>query len=253
MTTGDAQMGACVPDSHARWRRVIGVMSVTLLVLWTFPFWWYTAEDRTGARVRVTDDPEGWQFEAEPVSKSVEAILVAESMINGTYSNPRGESVRVFRATRRDNRSRDIGLFVHTPDRCWSSAGWRLVSAEPDHVRWTKSGVTMQFERRIFRQHDDLVLVYFGGLVDERPLPFRLDHNFGMASGAGLGLARSTVSRFVDPQFWGGVWDRFVSRLPAGGTHEFIRVSVPVSGAEFGAGDWGLGQFLDQWLVVEGE
>jgi len=50
-------------------------------------------------------------------------------------------------------------MFSHTPDRCWTSVGWKLEQATPEFVDLTLHGIRLKLERRIFASgtHRELV------------------------------------------------------------------------------------------------
>jgi hypothetical protein len=193
----------------------------------------------------------GWTFRSVPVNKAAESILVADRLINGEFSGPRGWLVRVFSAKRYIESQNEIGLFVHTPDRCWTEAGWRLEPVQPDYREVLIHGVPILFERRIFSSGSERELVYFGGLVGGQPLPYRLDHNLSVGMRHALRLAQDTTGatlRASDKRFWQRVWDSFIARRPLIGPKQFLRVSTPLADIEVAQADSLLVDFLSHWL-----
>lgn len=255
-TVSNAPAVAATPP---RSRRVHwGALGLALLVglVWGFPRLWYTAgpgADRPlwfGVRTNVA----GWSYREIPIDASAEKLLVADVTANGEFQSPdRSRAVRVFSAKRYTFKSYDSGLFLHTPDRCWTLAGWKFEPVEPDHLELTVHGVPMVFERRIFTAGGERELVYFGGLVGGRPLPYRLDHNLNV----GLRFAtvppdksksRGFFARAVDARLWERVWDGFVTRRPLLGPKQFLRISTPLRGLSVPEADALLHQFLERWL-----
>src|SRR5262249_43670862 len=124
-------------------------------------------------------DVPGWNYRAIPVDESAEKILVADRMFNAEYTNSVGAEILVFSAKRYDEKANEIGLFIHTPDRCWVEAGWRCdPEAEPTFKEISLDGAAVTIERRIFEFKGRRELVYFFGLQGGRTLPYRLDHYF---------------------------------------------------------------------------
>lgn len=231
-------------------------LSVLVLAVWGFPRLWYTA---SGAGERqlwfgVRTNLPGWTYQAIPLDASAERLLVADVATFGEFKNPTNRQVvRAFSAKRYTFKSHDSGLFLHTPDRCWTLAGWKFEPVEPDHVELTVHGVRMVFERRVFVGGGERELVYFGGLVGGQPLPYRLDHNLNV----GLRFAtltpdksksRGFFARAVDTKLWRRVWEGFLARRPLLGPKQFIRISTPLRGPDTAAADRLLHQFLEQWL-----
>ncbi|MCP5523508.1 MAG: exosortase-associated EpsI family protein [Verrucomicrobiales bacterium] len=225
--------------------------------LWLFPSIWYTATDVQSRRVWLSPQTKvkGWSFGEEPVAESAERLLVADSLFNGAFTNQTDRTVvRVFSAKRFTANSRDIGLFVHTPDRCWTQGGWRLEPVEPSFVDLTVHGVPMRFERRVFVAGGHRELVYFGGLVGGQPLPYRLDHNYSVAlkyqvkRREGVTDTAGAGQRAFDPLFWGRIWDSFVARRALMGPKQFVRLSVGIREGDLAKADKELQDFLPLWL-----
>lgn len=255
-TASNAPAVAAAPSLPRR--ALWGALGLALLVglVWGFPRLWYTAgagAERPlwfGVRTNVA----GWSYRDIPIDASAEKLLVADVTANGEFQSPdRSRAVRVFSAKRYTFKSYDSGLFLHTPDRCWTLAGWKFEPVEPDHLELTVHGVPMVFERRIFTAGGERELVYFGGLVGGRPLPYRLDHNLNV----GLRFAtvppdksksRGFFARAVDARLWERVWDGFVTRRPLLGPKQFLRISTPLRGLSVPEADALLRQFLERWL-----
>ena len=222
---------------------------------WGYPHIYYNksqlGESRHWLQERTT--VAGWVYTNLPISKAAEAVLVADELVNGEFSNDKGGLVRVFSAKRIKEKQNEIGLFVHTPDRCWTESGWKLEEATPDSVDLSIHSARMIIERRIFVHPSGArELVYFGGMVNGQSLPYRLDHNLSVGLRHQLQAAgdRSGGSlRASDRRFWVRVWDSFRSRRPLLGPKQFIRISTPLkSSADLPVQDDLLGSFLPQWL-----
>jgi len=233
---------------------LIGVFCLAVAGCWLFPRFWYVAKG-SGQNLfwlaEQTNLP-GWQYREVPVAQSAEKTLVADSLVSGEFSRPSGEVVQVFSAKRYVEKENNIGLFVHTPDRCWTEAGWKIEPVQPDCVEISVHGRKLLFERRLFAAKTERQLVYFGGLVGGQPLPYRLDHNLSVGLRSALrstGGRHGTALRASDKRFWERVWDSFVSRQPLLGPKQFVRLSTPVHGADLAPADRLLTEFLAQWLT----
>jgi hypothetical protein len=232
------------------WLPIGGLLAV-IAALWLFPAFWYTNAgegDRVWFRERT--DIAGWEFEPVPISASAERVLVADRTVNGEFRRE-DEAVRVFSAKRFVENSNEIGLFVHTPDRCWVEGGWKIQPIAPEVQEVRVRGVTLRMERRLFEFGNNRELVYFCGLVDGRSLPYRLDHNLSVGlrtGGEGNPTASGARGRASDIHFWHRLWGSFESRRALSGPKQFIRVSTPVHGEDLEEADARLQMFLSLWL-----
>ncbi|RME89751.1 MAG: exosortase-associated EpsI family protein [Verrucomicrobia bacterium] len=250
----DAAVGGSSPPRAAK--ATVGALTVAVALLWVFPRFWYGPGTPKEGAVWLTPRTEipGWEFHEEPVDKVAERLLVADALFNGVYTNRQDRTVvRAFSAKRFTENLNDIGLFVHTPDRCWTQGGWKLEPSEPTHLELTVHGVKMVFERRIFVAGGHRELVYFGGMVGGEPTPFRLDHNYSVAlkyqvKRPGQRVEQSGLTRALDPLFWRRLWDGFTTRSALAGPKQFIRVSTGILGDDVAAADRRLQAFLPEWL-----
>jgi hypothetical protein len=228
-------------------------LAAAIAALWLFPKFWYTK--RASEQVHWFFENEavaGWTFQDQPVGKAAEAVLVGDRMVNGEFVSPEGRMVRVFSAKRYEEKANEIGLFMHTPDRCWTQIGWRVEENAPEMIEVEVHGVRLPVERRIFVHQNHRELVYFTGLVGGEPLPYRLDHHLSVAKkyqvknlrgdAAGAGL------RAADSQFWSRLWDSFENRRELWGPKHFLRISTPL-GRDVAAADKRLQEFLPMWLA----
>ena len=233
---------------------VTAIFVALILGCWAFPRPWYTRTDAQKGYFWLSEQSEikGWTYQEVPVAKSAEATLVADRLVNGAFTSNEGRIVRVFSAKRYEEKRNEIGLFVHTPDRCWTEAGWILEPAVPDTAELLLQGLTLRFERRIFTIGSERELVYFCGLTGGQPLPYRLDHNLSVGLKYQLRTAKdktgSTV-RASDQRLWDRVWESFISRRPLLGPKQFLRISTPIQGEDSSVADRLLREFLLSWLV----
>jgi len=237
---------------------LLKILAVPLLLaavvagLWAFPAFWYnTARAGDGAvrwfaeRGEVT----GWKFENSPVSGTAEKVLVADRTVNGEFTREGSPPVRVFSAKRYAEKSNEIGLFVHTPDRCWVESGWKIEPSAPELETVPVRGLPVPVERRVFSIKGHRELVFFFGLVGGEPLPYRLDHNLSASQRAGGKEARpGALTRATDAHFWGRLWTSFQSRSELFGPKQFIRISTPIERGNQEAAAERLRFFLGKWL-----
>ncbi len=233
---------------------IISAMSLLVLLLWQFPRFWYVKMDPEQGRFWLEEQKElaDWEFTEIPVSESAENLLVADDLFNGQFIRKAdGVSVLSFNAKRYSKKQDEIGLFVHTPDRCWTQNGWKIEAVSPDTVDLNLHGLPMVFERRIFNMGSQRQLVYFGGLVGGQALPYRLDHNLSIAMKFQIhqdGGSRGAGIRAVDTTFWGRIWDGFINRRPLIGPKQFVRISTPVAKGKEELADKVLHDFVSIWL-----
>lgn len=232
-------------------------ITVLVGVLWIFPRFWYTQSAPEAAQVwlRGTTNIDGWTYRSVPVNESAERTLVADALVNGDFTNSRGQIVRVFSANRFVEKENEIGLFVHTPDRCWTEAGWKIDPLPPEQAAIDVAGLHLNCERRVFVAGDQRELVYFFGLVGGRPLPYRLDHNLSVGMRYAVrdseNRERGASLRASDSLLWERVWDSFWSRRPLLGPKQFIRISTPVRSEDYAAADRRLREMAGKWLLPE--
>lgn len=231
--------------------RSILIQSMIVGLLWLFPRFWYErdADERSDYWFEESESLAGWRFEPVEVSETAERMLVADSLFSGTFHHDSGRLVRVFTARRHKEDLSEVGLFVHTPDRCWTEAGWRLLREEPTIVNIEIEGRTIAFERRVFEYRGVRELVYFGGLVAGESLPYRLDHNMSVGQrldDRGESRFLGVLKRATDQRFWGRVFESFKDRAPLFGPKQFVRVSTPATPGSDEADEF-LKDFLATW------
>jgi len=167
------------------------------------------------------------------VSQTAEAVLAADKNVSGEFENDNQAVVRVFSAKRYSERESEFDMFSHTPDRCWTSVGWKLEQATPEFVDLTLHGIRLKLERRIFASGTHRELVYFGALVGGQPLPYRLDPHLSIGLKRGEKSLAGIFGKMlgaIDARFLSWPWKSFVNRRPLNGPKQFIRVSTPVFG-----------------------
>jgi hypothetical protein len=228
------------------------VLAVAVAGLWLFPRFWYnqTGEGRMRWLSERTEVA-GWIYKAIPVDESAEKILVADRMFSAQYTNSAGHEIHVFSAKRYDEKANEIGLFIHTPDRCWVEAGWRCdAEADPTFTQIDLDGAPVIVERRIFELKGRQELVYFFGMQDGRALPYRLDHYLSTSRRfSAHGDKKRELVRASDLHFWERLWESFKSRRAVRGPKQFVRLSTMLGAEEVGAADERLERFLKEWLA----
>lgn len=228
------------------------VLALLVMGLWQFPALWYR-DPHPGDDYRWFAEQTrlpGWTYREVPVSTAAESVIQADAMASGVFRGSSGRDVQVYSAKRYLKKENEIGLFSHTPDRCWTAVGWRMEPASPDVVEMTVHGVRLLLERRVFTHGTDRVLVYFGAVVGGKPLPYRLDqyHSASRASGDGTrDDSSSTWRRLAQARLWSWAWDSFRQRTPLSGPQQFIRISTAEAG-DLAAADRLLRDMLPLWL-----
>ncbi len=235
--------------------KVLAALALCILTIWAFPTLWYRHRQSTASFAWFDEQNiiAGWTFEKIPVAKAAESTLVADALINGEFTSFSQQPVRVFGAKRLVEKPNEIGLFVHTPDRCWTQAGWKLEPTTPDVVPIDLHGVKTMFERRIFvAPGGHRELVYFGGLVGGEALPYRLDHNLSVAMRHQLDDARSAATgaaaRATDATLWTRVWDSFINHKELFGPKQFFRISTTANRGTEAEADALLQNSIPLWL-----
>jgi hypothetical protein len=236
-------------------RLLVVPISVALLIaaLWFMPYWWY-AENHIGPDFKWfgenTNLP-AWSYTPVSVGNSAEVVLAADQIINGDFVRPDGARVNGYSAKRYWKKENEIGLFSHTPDRCWTIVGWKIEPTEPDCFALSLHGVPMQFERRIFSFGNRKELVYFSALVGGKALPYRIDQYYRAArqkTTESQGDAESTLLRLKQGRLWGWAWESFVGRTPLSGPQQFIRISTTLNGTTEAEAEKRLQEVLPLWL-----
>src|SRR5688572_7589148 len=172
--------GTLPKSSLARPKRIFGaalLLALAILSVWSFPRFWYSKTDALQGYFWLAEHHQipGWQYKELPVSQAAEAVLAADRIVSGEFQKGGQAVVRVFSAKRYSERESEFDMFSHTPDRCWTSVGWKLEPTSPEFVELTLQGIPLKLERRIFANGTHRELVYFGALVGGQPLPYRLD------------------------------------------------------------------------------
>jgi len=216
-------------------------------------FWYSKTDSLQGYFWLAEHNPiPDWQFKELPVSQAAEAVLAADKIVSGEFENDNQAVVRVFSAKRYSERESEFDMFSHTPDRCWTSVGWKLEPATPEFVELTLPGIPLKLERRIFASGTHRELVYFGALVGGQPLPYRLDQHLGIGIKRGEKSPAGIFGKLLgalDARFFSWPWKSFVNRRPLNGPKQFIRVSTSVFGNDARDADRLLTDFVPHWLV----
>ena len=232
----------------------ITVLALGLLVLWQFPSVWYAGK-ADGASYQwfgLNEAIADWEFSEIPVGDAAEAILVADRMDNGAYRQGNGPVVRVFSAKRYEEKENSVGLFSHTPDRCWTNTGMVIESEGPYFRKVDIHGIEMVLERRLFSMGNQRELVYFGALVGGAALPYRMDQYLGSGrrrTSSEDGDRGGAIDRLLNTRVWGWAFESFVKRARLAGPQQLIRISTPVVDSVEVA-DTRLLNFFEEWLSV---
>ncbi len=232
----------------------VSLFSLAVLLVWFFPSFWFTHTDSGQGYFWLAEQTNvvGWQYRIAPISKTAEEFLVADRLMNGDFTANDGTVIRVFSAKRYAREENEIGLFSHTPDRCWTAVGWKLEPTAPEVVEVPVHGLNLKFERRVFRAAEQRELVYFGALVGGQPLPYRLDQFLASAQQQSAGPSRDetgTMNRIKQARLWSWIGESFINRRPLTGPQQYIRISVSLRENSLDKGDALLVDFLSLWLL----
>lgn len=117
----------------------------------------------------------GYTYQAESLSRSVLDELWTTNVLNGLFQNLSNEtSIRVYFASWKSSKVRKLASLFHTPDWCWSGAGWKFSDqGQPSQVQLQIRSQTLPFECRIFQSPDRkrLELVVWSALVRGKIVP----------------------------------------------------------------------------------
>lgn len=221
--------------------------------LWIFPRVWYRTQAVAGNFIWLGESTNitGWAYEPMQISRTEEIMLDANRTFSARFTRGK-EEVTAFSAKRYSENPNEIGLFVHTPDRCWVEAGWKLQPVTPDLVEVEIGGIRASAERRIFTwRSGERQLVYFIGLAGGQPVPYRLDHNVSVSLRRQMQKSSEAVGgkmRASDGKFWGRIWECFTERRPMLGPKQFLRVATPIYGSDISGADARLKELLAAWL-----
>jgi hypothetical protein len=217
-----------------------------------FPRFWYRLAAGDVHWFAESRTLPGWSVSPVPLSEAAEAQVGAHTWVSARFGRTDGAEVTVFCAKRYGESWADVAPFAHTPDRCWTIAGWKIEPAEPEVQETMLSSIPVRFERRLFRGGNRSELVYFGAILGGRPVPFRLDQylSFGRRMGRSEDtMATEAYRRAGDARFWACMWNCFRNRLSFNSAAHFIRVSTPVSTTDLASSDRLLQEFLRAFLV----
>jgi hypothetical protein len=194
-----------------------------------------------------------WTYRDIPVAQSAEAVLAADHIANGDFQGVDASRVSVYSAKRYGKKDNEIGLFSHTPDRCWTIVGWKLEKVEQDCENLTIHGVPILFERRIFTFNGRRELVYFTSLVGGKPLPYRIDQYLASSRQKTKATQDDTAStwlRLAQGRLWGWARESLKNRTPLFGPQQFVRISTPIESGDVKAADARLKTILPKWMVL---
>ena len=228
------------------------VLSLSLLLLWRFPDYWYASEWEDSIWFGEQEDVDGWEYSERSVNKAAESILAADKTTHGEFRRAKEEDVvGVFSAKRFVEKWDEGSLFSHTPDRCWTGIGMKILPESPFFIERELHGIPIILERRIFAFEGNRELVYFGAIVGGEP--YRLDQFLDSEMnrqnpGDRLGVFRGIMERLLNSRIWSKSIESFLNRDRFIGPQHMFRVSTSVQGSLDSAEDR-LEEILKKWLV----
>ena len=231
---------------------IVFVLSLLLLLLWRFPDYWYASEWDDSVWFGEQENVDGWEYSALSVNKAAESILAADKTTHGEFRRSGGRDVvSVFSAKRFVEKWDEGSLFSHTPDRCWTGIGMKILPESPFFIETKLHGIHLILERRIFAFERNRELVYFGAIVGGES--YRLDQflDFEMNRqnpGDRLGVFRGIMERLLNSRIWSKSIESFLNRDRFIGPQHMFRVSTSVQGSLDSAEDR-LKKILKNWLI----
>lgn len=228
------------------------VLSLSLFLLWRFPDYWYASEWDDSIWFGEQEDVEDWEYEGLSVDKAAESILAADDTTHGQFlRSEEGDLVSVFSAKRFVEKWDEGSLFSHTPDRCWTGIGMKILPEAPFFIERELHGIPLVLERRIFAIGRDRELVYFGAIVGGKSYRLNqfLDSEMNRENpGERLGVFRGFMERLSNSRMWSKSIESFLSRERFIGPQHMFRVSTSVQDDLDSAEDR-LEEILEKWLV----
>lgn len=228
------------------------VLSLSLLLLWQFPDYWYASEWDDSIWFGEQEDVDGWEYSERSVNKAAESILAADKTAHGEFRRSKEEDVvGVFSAKRFVEKWDEGSLFSHTPDRCWTGIGMKILPESPFFIEKILHGIPLILERRIFAFEGNRELVYFGAIVggESYRLDQFLDSEMNRQNpGDRLGVFRGIMERLLNSRIWSKSIESFLNRDRFIGPQHMFRVSTSVQGSLDSAEDR-LEKILEKWLV----
>ena len=228
------------------------VLSLLLFLLWRFPDYWYASEWDDSIWFGEQEDVEDWEYTEHSVNKAVESILAADETTHGEFRRVGGgDVVGVFSAKRFVEKWDEGSLFSHTPDRCWTGIGMKILPEGPFFIEKELHGIHLILERRIFAFEGNRELVYFGAIVggESYRLDQFLDSEMNRENpGEKLGIFRGIMERLLNSRIWSKSIESFLNRDRFIGPQHMFRVSTSVQGSLDSAEDR-LEEILKKWLV----
>ncbi|MBM4077028.1 MAG: exosortase-associated EpsI family protein [Planctomycetes bacterium] len=191
--------------------------------------------------------PPGWSFQDIPLGSEVIATLATTNVINGIFSGPDGERIAVFMGNWNTDNRQDMRVLVHTPDLCWTSAGWEPVACPIGESTTILIGEqAVPFEMRVFRSPRDgqLELCVWSTLINGTP--YQEMNRFPQAE------APRSNSQFrvaaAGRELTAGYFIKSIhSHAAAKKSKQFVRISIPTThniDLTFGK----INQFASLWL-----
>lgn len=221
---------------------VIGIFAVCIVGTWL----WFNAfveKKQTLRRISLATHVNGYAFTAKPLSKTEETVLVTTNYINGVFGGSgivASPEVMAFLANW-DGGDESLKVLVHSPDICWSGAGWRAVNlGQPRQLEIPvktdpagQSSTPLLFECRVMEApngHRELVI--WSALVGGENLAqthwFSPENNVKERGGDRENKAASmAASRRLRAGYF---VTQVLNRESIRGPKQFVRLSTPVSG-----------------------
>lgn len=169
-------MRSPLPTASVGWRIVVLCGSLLLVLLIATVFQWRSARVR---EMHPRAEPlssilpaalAGWQVRDEPVAETEEMKRAVAGMLNFDEAlvrvYQRGHlQISVYVAYWRPGRSHPRLVAQHTPDVCWTGAGWQMKEAWEIRLPLAGGQQTRPSQARIFEQPNRKLYVHYWHLV----------------------------------------------------------------------------------------
>jgi hypothetical protein len=128
------------------------VFAASLFVAWG---WYHVLPPKPTTKFYflISTNIPGWDYKPILLSTEAKKILATGDILNGTFFSHKGERLSVFLAEWKAGKHNSLDVVAHTPDICWSNAGWISTQSHyGDSIEMHFSERPIPFETRIFEE-----------------------------------------------------------------------------------------------------
>jgi Protein of unknown function (DUF3485) len=229
-----------------QWIRYNLFFATAIVGAWS---WFHLAPAKSTPRYHLsiqTNIP-GWNFEPIPLSQEAVKTLATPNIFNGVYQNQSGERFNVFWADWSAENPREMDVLVHTPDICWTSAGWKEVPSEladSTSIKIGKNPIPFQLRTFVSPSREEQELCIWVTMINGKPFLDQYRFNIPAAATMDFRLGAAAVARQLNLGYF---HHTILDRSPASNRKQFIRVSTAAtSRVELTVQN--LRQFVQEWI-----